>query len=514
MGRERSRRLRRRLAAAVLVAIALSMSGLGEVVSAALGPPLPGDPPPPPGEDPRAPRPDIVVLVLDDVPELDGRLWTRLPNIRRLFVEQGLELTDTHGETPTCCPGRAGFLTGLHTHHHGAYKTDGSLFQPQETIATELRSVGYHTIQVGKYLNLFERIFPKWPPGWSEFHGFGGAYYGYNLWSNGVPHRYGRRPRDYSTDVIARRAVRAIGRVPERKPLFAWITPYSMHKPWLVAPRHRQSRRCNLPPWKPNGYMERDVRDKPAYVQGIRIRNRGGYRLTRVCRGLLSVDQLLGQVTRKLKRLDRLGNTMLVLTSDNGMPYGSQRILHDKKVPYGTQIPFYVHWPRVLGTRHAEIGERIQNIDFAPTLCDIAGCQLGPYPTGQTRPDGRSFLRLLTGARQTLDRTAVLTSYQETGGRVPTYWSVTTTGSSALARQGCARRRKAACRWTYTEYETGERELYDISNGPCYAWTRRMSGDPCLLRNKAGQARFADVEQALRRELDRLRGDGLARPFG
>ena len=58
-----------------------------------------------------------------------------MPNIRRTFVEHGVRFSDAHGETPTCCPGRAGFLTGLHTHHHGAYKTDGSLFHPGETIA-------------------------------------------------------------------------------------------------------------------------------------------------------------------------------------------------------------------------------------------------------------------------------------------------------------------------------------------------------------------------------------------
>ncbi len=70
-----------------------------------------------------------------------------------------MEFTDTHGETPTCAPGRAGLLTGLHTHNHGVYQTDdGTLFQPDETIATELQGVGYHTIEVGKYLNLFERI--------------------------------------------------------------------------------------------------------------------------------------------------------------------------------------------------------------------------------------------------------------------------------------------------------------------------------------------------------------------
>jgi hypothetical protein len=254
--------------------------------------------------------------------------------------------------------------------------------------------------------------------------------------------------------------------------------------------------------------MEKDVRDKPAYVQARQIKQPGGYELTRICRGLLSVDQLLGQVMRTLKRLDRLDNTMLILTSDNGMTYGSQRILHDKKSPYASQIPFYVRWPRVLGTQSAEIHERIQNIDLAPTLCDIAGCDLGPYPTGQSKPDGRSFLRLLTGQRTTLDREAVLTSYQDSERLMPSYWSVTSTGSSPLARQGCAKRGKGGCRWVYTEYETGERELYDISNGPCHAWKRRMKGDPCMLANKAGQRRYADIQESLARELARLHPGG------
>jgi hypothetical protein len=57
----------------------------------------------------------------------------------------------------------------------------------------------------------------------------------------------------------------------------------------------------------------------------------------------------------------------------------------------------------------------------------------------------------------------------------------------------------------YTVYGTGETELYDLSNGPCHAWKRRMRGDPCMLQNKAGMARYAGVEQVLRRELARLR---------
>jgi arylsulfatase A-like enzyme len=507
MSSQRSARSGVALRSTALRATALAALGavtLSGIAAAAAFPPLTGDPPPPPSENPRAPLPDIVAIVLDDIPPLDGRLWDRLPNIRRTFVRQGTQFTDAHGETPTCTPGRVGFLTGQHSHNHGAYRNDGTYFDPSESVATELQAQGYHTIHVGKYVNLFERVLDKFPPGWDEFHGYGGGYYGYNLYSNGVGRHHGRKPRDYSTDVIARLASGALKRAPEDQPLFAWITPFSMHKPWSVAPRHQHSGRCDLKKWRPQGYMERDVRDKPAYVGTRRIVLPGGYDIDRICRGLLSVDELVGDVVRKLDRLGRLDNTLLVLTSDNGMAYGSQRFLHDKKAPYGTAIPLFVRWERVLGTVPKRVRERVQNIDLAPTLCDIAGCRMGPYPSGRTRADGTSFLRLL-GDRKHLARNVVLTSYQDEGHRVPTYWSVTSTGSSPLSKQLCATRKKSGCRWMYTEYETGAVELYDLSNGPCYSWKRSQSGDPCMLRNKAGKRKFGQIERALQLELARLR---------
>jgi arylsulfatase A-like enzyme len=490
----------------MLRATALATLGavtVGSLAATASFPTLPGDPPKPPGADPHSPQPDIVAIVLDDIPPLDGRLWRRLPNIQRAFLRQGTQFTDAHVETPTCTPGRVGLLTGRHTHEHGAFATDGSGWDPSTTVATELQAEGYHTIMVGKYLNVFDRFADKWPDGWDEFHGFRGAYYDYNMYSNGLARWHGHRPSDYSTDVIARLTTSALDRAPRDQPLFAWIAPYSMHKPWTVAPRHNRARACNgLKPWKPRGYMERDVSDKPAYVGERRIVQPGGYDLKRSCRGLLSVDEMLGDIIRRLDRQGRLDNTMLILTSDNGMAFGSQRFLHDKKAPYGTQVPLMVRWPRVLGTIPKQVSERVQNIDLAPTLCDIAGCEMGPFPDGAARADGVSWLPLVTGERRRLDRRSVVTSYLD-DARVPRYWSITTTGSSPLAHKGCADRRAGGCRWMYTEYETGETELYDVSNGPCHAWRRRDAGDPCLLKNESGTPEFAAVERALRRELRR-----------
>jgi hypothetical protein len=251
--------------------------------------------------------------------------------------------------------------------------------------------------------------------------------------------------------------------------------------------------------------MEKRIGDKPRHIRARRIKQRRGFPLRRICQGLVPVDRMVARVVRALDEQDRLDNTLLILTSDNGMTYGAHRVLYDKKTPYATAIPFAMRWPRVLGDEPGVVDERIQNIDLAPTLCDIAGCRLGPYPTGQRRPDGLSFLELMTGERETLGRDAVLSSYPETGGWLPAWWSVTTTSSSELASRGCSARQEDGCRWLYVQHGTGEKELYDISNGPCHAWRRRMGGDPCMLRNVAGKKRYRAIETSLGRRLVQLR---------
>ena len=497
-----------RLRSIALKVTALATLGVvtaGGIASGQSFPALPGDPPAPPGVDPRSPRPNIVVIVLDDIPPMDGRLWKKLPNIHKNFVQQGQQFTDAHSATPACTPGRASLLTGLHAHNHGAFRTDGTAaFRPEMTVATALQGSGYHTIMAGKYLNLFDRLPDKTPPGWDVVHGFRGAYYDYDMWSNGVPTRYGNTESDYSTDVISRLARESLDAAPADEPVFMWLAPYSMHKPWIVAPRHAGSRACNgIKRWKPPNYMEKFVKDKPAYVSNRRIVEKKGYDLARICRGMLSVDEMVGRVVRKLERQGRLANTMLVLTSDNGMAFGAQRFLHDKKAPYGTQIPLMIRWPRVLGLVPKTVDERVQNIDLAPTVCDIAGCELGPYPTGQAEPDGISLLKLMTGERQFMWRKSVLGSYLDPGHRVPRYWSITTTGSHPLASKVCQKRKADGCRWMYTTYETGEVELYDLSGGVCHEWTPKRRGDPCMMRNVAGKPKYALVERTLGEALQR-----------
>ena len=214
---------------------------------------------------------------------------------------------------------------------------------------------------------------------------------------------------------------------------------------------------------------------------------------------------MVGRVVNELDRQDRLDNTLLILTSDNGMTYGAHRILFDKKTPYATQLPFYVRWPRVMGDEPRSRASASRTSTWRRHSATSPAAVSGPTRPANVGPDGISFLDLMTGDRDTLGRDAVLSSYMEAGGWLPPWWSVTTTSSSPLADRGCRSRREGGCRWLYVQHATGEKELYDITNGPCYAWKRKMGGDPCMLRNLARKKRFRSIQADLSRRLVQLR---------
>jgi hypothetical protein len=251
--------------------------------------------------------------------------------------------------------------------------------------------------------------------------------------------------------------------------------------------------------------MERDVSDKPRHVRRERLRLPGGFPLGAVCRSLLAVDDLVGDLRAELRSQGRLANTIFVLTADNGMTFGEHRLLGDKRTPYSTHVPFLVSWPARLGTKPRTISERLQNIDLAPTVCAIAGCRMGPYPNGQRRPDGRSFARLLLGRANHLFRDAVYLNHLDAEVPIPRWHGVDTTHHSPLASRGCMQRETNECLWEYVRYETGERELYDLSNGPCWKWRPGEPGDPCRLENLAGRPRYASIQRALSARLQELK---------
>ncbi len=441
--------------------------------------------------EPMSDRPDIVVLYLDDVDPHDGRLWNdprRTPALARLFSERGIEMTNAVVETPLCSPGRASFLTGQHTRNHGVDGNVAKPFDPSVTIGGELRGSGYQTYFVGKYLNGLRSDVPRrrmgdHAAGWDEFdviYEDNGQYLGYDLWTRDGIVRHGKRDAAHSTLVAKRRLVDHLRAAPTDQPLLAVASIFDLHAPNRPVEHYRRDRRCrSIGAWKPPSF-DADVSDKPNYVRERRPVGKSGWPMRRYCEEMLAVDDLAAAVVREQRRRGRLDDTLFILTADNGVTWGTQRLQQRKGVPYATPVPLVFSWPARWGEEPRQRDELVSNIDLAPTLCAIAGCEMGPFPDGPPGPDGLDLLPLLDGEVAHLERQLVR---EQSGPRyewAPEFWAIRTSAQHPLGR------------WHYIEYETGESELYDLAN------------DPWQLHNMAGSE--ANTNTVAQLALD-LRGE-------
>jgi arylsulfatase A-like enzyme len=393
--------------------------------------------------------PNVVVILTDD--QRYDTLHV-MPEVQRLLVERGMSLERAIATDPLCCPSRATFLTGRYAHTTGVYANGGpdggwERFRPSEssTIATALHDAGYRTALIGKYLNGYGvRREPYVPPGWDEWLAFtngNGEYFDYTMYDGERGDlSFGSRPREYSTDVIGRRAVSFIRGVPEGRPLFLMVTPYAPHAGFHPAPRHEGTLASAPVPLGP-AVNEADVSDKPLHIRvnpiepadELRRRTRAQWET------LLAVDQLVGDVLAALRDTGRAGDTLVIFASDNGFANREHRWI-SKLVPYeeSIRIPMVIRLPGTIAPG-ATSQALVSNVDIAPTIADFAGVS---FPM-----EGVSLRPLLSGTAPRV-RDEVVLEHRQWGNQVPTYCGVRTR------------------RFVFAHYVTGEEELYDLVRDP------------------------------------------------
>jgi N-acetylglucosamine-6-sulfatase len=394
----------------------------------------------PAGGDRDQGPPDVVVVLTDDQP---ARTLAGMPQVQRLLVERGTTFGNAMVPTSLCCPSRASLLTGQFAHDTGVWSNSrptGGWWRFHEdrneerTLATALAARGYRTGLVGKYFNSFANWSPEGytPPGWDSFTSFrtthrSGAYYDYRL-SDGTEH--GSTPGDYSTDVLAQRAVQFLDSTPAGQPLFLYFAPYAPHAPYEPAERHRDTLRGDLTPYSSAAVTE-DVSDKPAWVRALDPVS--SWRVRHVQHGqqesLLAVDDAVGAIVDSLERSGRLDNTLIVFMSDNGMLWGEHRVLF-KSVPYdsATRVPMVVRWDGLVPA--GGVDDRLAlNVDVTATIASMTGATMDTAGASLLGPERRDGFVLEAPPEPRLDR--------------PAY---------------CGWRSQ---RWTFVHYATGEEELYD-----------------------------------------------------
>jgi arylsulfatase A-like enzyme len=417
-------------------------------------------------------RPNIVLILTDDQrwDELD-----HMPNVNSLLVDHGVRFTNGFVVNSLCCPSRTTILTGQYSHTTGVYKTQGSYggyaaFQDGSTVATWLDDAGYQTGLFGKYLNGY-RDTTRIPPGWDRWFAFWqndrhDYYYDYQANDQGTVRWFGTDREDYSTNVLANRAVRFIRSA--AGPLFLYLAPYAPHGPATPAPVDL-SAFPDMGPARPPSYDEADVSDKPAWVRALPrmdAEKRAKTDLLHVdqFRSLLAVDRMVGRVVKVLAETGRLQDTMIVFASDNGLSLGEHRWAGRKEAAYeeSIRVPFVVRYDPMVSAPRVD-GHLVLNLDLAPTFADLAG-------VADPGVEGMSLLPLLASS-QTPWRSDFLVEH------------LAPAGDSNSPTTFCAVR---TTRSVYVEYEGGEEELYDLR------------ADPWELDNAASDPALASTLAALR----------------
>lgn len=100
----------------------------------------------------EAPRPNIIVIMADDMGYSDiGSYGSEIdtPTLDKL-AENGVRFTQAYNFA-RCCPTRAALLTGQYPHQVGLQRNGQTLDQSGATLAEALKPAGYNTAMVGKW---------------------------------------------------------------------------------------------------------------------------------------------------------------------------------------------------------------------------------------------------------------------------------------------------------------------------------------------------------------------------
>jgi N-acetylglucosamine-6-sulfatase len=350
---------------------------------------------------PASSRPNIIFVLTDD---LSWNLVSNMPHVKQL-EQAGSTMSHYYVVDSLCCPSRSAIFTGQYPHDDGVFTNTGSdggynaynlHGDQQKSFALALQKSGYKTALMGKYLNGYK---PKdvLPPGWNQWDVAGNGYpeFNYDLNENGTLHHYGKKPRDYLTDVVSGKATSFIKSTASAgSPFMLEVATFAPHWPFTPAPRYAHAA-ARIPYPQTNAYNRLPVnppswlKGRPPLTRGQRTRIDGIFR--KRVEADLSVDDMIGHLEAELRATGQAKNTYFVFSSDNGYHMGEYRLMPGKRTAYDTDIhvPLVVSGPGIPAGR--TISQLTSSIDLAATFESLAGL------TVPATVDGHSLVDLWHG---------------------------------------------------------------------------------------------------------------------
>ena len=370
--------------ATLLAAILLALANIAQAVDAPTSPS----------------KPNILFIVADDLGWSDVGWhggFGKTPHLDQL-VREGIEL-DQHYVQPVCTPTRAALMSGRYPGRFGPQTLAPSNLRAMPlgtvTLASALKSLGYHTYQSGKW-HLGARS--EWGPTAFGFdHGYGTLTGAADPWTHKYRHgsyedtwhRDGQLFHEdgNATELIAAEALRRINE--KQSPWFVYVPFHAVHTP------------VDAPDEFKRLYDGVKFHDDPA-KQDSRLR---------MAAMVSQIDAKVGQFVAALEETGQRDNTLIVFTSDNGgieslknayvgkvadSPLNSENdpLRGQKNQLYegGIRVCAFANWPGKLTPRTFNTPMHV--VDWFPTIASLVGYQ----PSVDLQWDGVDQWPALTGA--------------------------------------------------------------------------------------------------------------------
>lgn len=393
-----------------------------------------------------AQKPNIIFIFSDDHAYQGigayGNKLVKTPSLDRL-AKEGALFTNSFVTNSICGPSRATLLTGKYSHMNGYKRNDRTLFNTDQTLFSKvLQKSGYQTAWIGKmHLNSLPVGFDYWNilPGQGE-------YYNPDFISQpGDTTRY----HGYVSDLITQFSTEWLEKRDNAKPFFLIVGHKATHRVWMPALEdlgaydnvkfplpanfydQYEGREAALkqdmtiektlrlkedlkihPDYERDGaYRRFDPEQKKVFkayydkvAEEFEAKKLTGkalveWKLQRYLKDYYAtangMDRNIGKLLDYLEKSGLAKNTVVIYASDQGF-YMGEHGWFDKRFMYeeSMKTPLLVRYPGVVKPGK-KLDEMVTNIDWAPTVLDIAGAKI---PTDM---QGISFLPLLKSPQPT-----------------------------------------------------------------------------------------------------------------
>ncbi len=298
--------------------------------------------------------PNFLLLITDDQSWEHlgsyGDLAVKTPFMDRL-AEEGVRFENAYAACPSCSPSRATILTGQDAYRlqEGGVLT-GFIRSEYELFPAILKENGYVLGYTGKGYWPFTKDAPD----------------GVN---EPIGTRYDRHQHEEVPEGISRRNYAAnfeafIEENADGSPFFFWLGLGEPHRPYE---RGRgvdmgiDTSLIRIPAFFPDVPVAKmDMADYLAEVQWA--------------------DDVVGDMLEVLESRDLKKNTVIIFTSDNGMPFPrSKATLYN----HGVRMPLIIAWDKKIKSMRV-VKDPVNLIDLAPTILELSHLKIPEQMTGQS----------------------------------------------------------------------------------------------------------------------------------